>query len=499
MRARQISIAIVLVIARAAAFSLGAQAAEPEAFVVSHAKLALAVDYDSSSIAGRMTLDIENWTHSPASRVSLLLNRLMEARAVRDTTGAPMRFTQHVVRFQDDLMRQVTQVIVDFGRPIEPGTRTRIRVDYGGNLVGYTEIGWLYVRDRIDTAFSIIRADALAFPEIGGVSEAANRRRPTPDFTYEASVRVPSRYLVATGGSVSRTVNGDGTMTWLYQSQGASPFLNIAIAPFDTLVANGVRVFFFRRDSLGARRLMRSTHSALTVLTQWFGPLRATPSLTIAEIPDGWGSQASIVGGIIQTESAFRDADRLGELYHELSHLWNVRDLDDPSPRWNEGLAMFVEALLRERVDHYGKRAEDTRRSFDRAKKFAATDSAAARVPFIDYGSAKMTDWSYVVGDLMFATLYDLIGPAELDKIVGGYYQRFATGGTTREFIQFATNVSRHELKPFFDDWMLTTRWTTLVARAKTPAELVGYYRARPLTNPQRDPERVRRRRISSY
>lgn len=477
MNATRMLLILGLVRAGAVASPLAAQVARPEAFVVRHAQLAITLDYQAQSVAGSMTLDLENWTNAPASRVSLLLNRLMEATAVTDASGAPLRFTQDVVRFQDDPMRQVTQAIVDLGRPIEPGARARVRVGYAGNLVGYTEIGWLYVKDHIDTSFSIIRADALAFPEIGGLNDAANRRRPRPEFTYEASVRAPSRYVVATGGNVSRTTNADGTSTWTYTSQGSSPFLNIAIAPFDTLVENGVRIFYFPDDSVGARRLMLATQSALASLTQWFGALHARPSLTVTEIPDGWGSQADLVGGIIQTAAAFRDAGHLGELYHELSHLWNVRDLENPSPRWNEGLAMFCEYLLMERLDHWAKRADVRQRVLDRLKKFAATDSAARRVPLSEYGKAQMTDWSYVLGDVMFATLYDLVGQDEFNRIVGGYYRRFASGGTTRDFIDLATHTSIRNLTPFFDDWLMTTRWTSLVADARTPADLVEHYR----------------------
>ncbi|HLZ45411.1 MAG TPA: hypothetical protein VKQ05_07010 [Gemmatimonadales bacterium] len=46
---------------------------------------------------------------------------------------------------------------------------------------------WLYVKDHIDTAFTIIRADAPVFPIVNGISDAANRRWPFPDFTYEVA------------------------------------------------------------------------------------------------------------------------------------------------------------------------------------------------------------------------------------------------------------------------------------------------------------------------
>jgi len=138
---------------------------------------------------------------------------------------------------------------------------------------------------------------------------------------------------------------------------------------------------------------------------------------------------------------------------------------------------MLVEHLLQESVDHWTKRADVTARLLDRAKKFIATDSAARRVPFIEYGTAKMTDWSYSVGELMFATLYDLVGQEEFNRIMGGYHQRFASGGTTRGFIEFARRSSTHDLGRFFDDWLLTTRWTALVETAKTPVELANHYR----------------------
>lgn len=138
---------------------------------------------------------------------------------------------------------------------------------------------------------------------------------------------------------------------------------------------------------------------------------------------------------------------------------------------------MFCEYLLMERLDHWAKRADVRQRVLDRLKKFAATDSAARRVPLSEYGKAQMTDWSYVLGDVMFATLYDLVGQDEFNRIVGGYYRRFASGGTTRDFIDLATHTSIRNLTPFFDDWLMTTRWTSLVADARTPADLVEHYR----------------------
>lgn len=462
------------------AFTAAPQQPTPEAFVVRNEKLDLSVDFAATRLSGAMTFEMENWTPRPASSVSFILHRLMEASQVRDGAGAPLPYTQDVLRFRDQPMRQVTQIVVKLPRPIRPGERTTVRIDYAGYLTPYTEVGWLYVKDHIDTAFTIIRSDALAFPEIGGLSDAANRKVPSVDFTYDASIRVPSRYLVATGGALKRTPHADGTTTWRYTSGKPSPFLNVSIAPFDTVSEGGVRVFYFPADSAGARRLMTGAQSALRTLTQWFGPLHSELNLTITEIPDGWGSQASPVGGIIQTAAAFRDARRLGELYHELSHLWNAPDTESPPPRWNEGLATFLEDLLRERVDGWTGRAKSDSGMIARVKTRMAADTSLRTVPFSDYGKRGMTGHSYSVGDIMFATLYELLGEAEFNKVVGGYYQQFAKGGTTRDFVSFARRTTRRDLSTFFDDWMFTTRWTDVLASATSVSEIAAHYERKP-------------------
>src|SRR6266568_8222083 len=114
------------------------QAPAPEAFVPRHVTLDVSVDYTGRTLTGSMTYDLENWTARPARQVSFILNRLMEVSRVRDAAGRALAYTQDVVRFSDDPMRQVTQVLVRLTTPVPPGGRTTVRLDYAGYLVGYT-------------------------------------------------------------------------------------------------------------------------------------------------------------------------------------------------------------------------------------------------------------------------------------------------------------------------------------------------------------------------
>jgi hypothetical protein len=95
----------------------------------------------------------------------------------------------------------------------------------------------------------------------------------------------------------------------------------------------------------------------------------------------------------------------------------------------------------------------------------------------IDYGTANKTGRSYRVGALMFATLFDLVGQQEFNQSVGGFYQRFGSGGSTKDFIDFAKRTSSHDLTRFFDDWLLTTRWVDVLANATSISDLAAHYR----------------------
>jgi aminopeptidase N len=201
--------------------------------------------------------------------------------------------------------------------------------------------------------------------------------------------------------------------------------------------------------------------------------------VTITEIPNGWGSQASLVGGIIQSAAAFHDAEQMGELYHELSHLWNVKDVDSPSPRWNEGLASFLQGLLQERVDGWTGRNATDAWVLGRLRKKVASDSLLSAVPFIDYGKRGITDESYWVGHVLFGTLFELVGEQQFHRIIGGYYQRYADGGTTQQLVAFARRNASRDLTPFFDDWLFSTRWTGRIGNGASMAELAEHYRAK--------------------
>jgi aminopeptidase N len=346
-----------------------------------------------------------------------------------------------------------------------------------------------YVQDRIDPDFTIIRPDARAYPEIGYPSLAVLRAAGLAEFTYNASITVPESHTVASVGRLVDRRVSDGLATFVYASQKPSRRMDFAIARYDVLEDGANRVFFFPRDAAGARRVLGAVEDSRRLYTEWFGPLQDSTGFTVIEIPDGWGSQKDVTG-IIQTAAAFRDPARAREVYHEVAHFWAPSVIDQPSPRWDEGLASFLEYRV---GDHLLR--EEAGPVTDRRGP-ASAGSVAARVAALlqwirenfeqhperqeialsEYGEHRITDLSYSVGMLLFAVLDELVGEEQFNRIMGEYHQRFAATGTD-EFVVLARSLSNLELGPFFHDWMYTTQWYHYVRDGATREDLVAVYR----------------------
>ena len=425
--------------------------------------LDVAIDYAAPTLTGTARMTVLNASTAPVSEVPLLLNRLMRFGSARGDGGAPLAMSSEVVVFDDDPFRQVRAARVTLPRPLAPGQTTIVAVEFAGPLVGYTETGMRYVRDRIDPAFTILRIDAFAFPSIGVPSQRANRAALRRDFDFEARVDVPDHLTVATGGVlVSRTPGADpARATFTFRGSGV-PFLNIAIAPYSKTEAPGLTIYALPDDAARGAQVQEATASAFRLLEQWYGPRPSSASVAIIEIPTGFGSQAGVTAGIILDAAAFTDRAQLPQLYHELTHLWNPPDADAPSPRWNEGLATYLQYRLARELDG----STSTPAGLQRTRERVCGDDRPKTIAFAAYGAHEMTDASYRVGFLMFSVLERMVGVQALDRGLRAYVASHARGGTTSVLATALDDASPLDLTPFFDDWLFTPGWFGVVCGA---------------------------------
>ena len=473
---------LLVALSGGAASLVGQGAAPPPAsvpFQLTRMALDLRVDYDSATIAGTAALTLRNASARPVDAVPLLLGRLLVVSDVRDGAGRALPFRQRFALFTDEPARQVNAITVRAPHAVAPGDSITIAVRYAGTLVGYAETGSLYIRDHVDSAFTILREDAYAFPVAGVLSARADHAAPRGLFAFTARITVPPGEVVAMGGTGAPPEPRGALVTWSYRSEAPVPFLNIAIAPYRVMDAPGSRIFHFAADTAGARMVQRAIADAMANYAAWFGPLAHGATLTVMEIPEGFGSQASLAAGILQSADAFQDRAELRQLYHELSHLWNVADADRPSPRWNEGLASFLQYRMAATLDGWNDWDGAVVRRTASLERACAPPARCDSVPMARYGAAGMTDLSYGTGMLMFYALFEVLGAERFDRAYGGFFQaRQSTEGSTAE-LAAAFRAAGPASAAVIDDWLLTPRWYARLRSGESVAQMIAGYRTR--------------------
>ena len=446
---------------------------------LTHLDLDVAVNYEDSALTGSATYSIRNDSGTAIASIPFILNRLMTFGEATDDTGARLSLRQSVVRFEDEAMLQVNAGVVRLTKPLQPRASTVVTVKWSGNLVGYTETGALYIRDTIAPEFTILRADAYAFPEIGVTSVRAMRAAPASSFSFTAAVETPRDEVVATGGKLlSATINGSRKRTSFSSGTSTVPFLNIAIAPYGTVSGGGVTVYYLPGDENGARSALDRAQKCVALFTSWFGPLDAPPNLTVIEIPDGWGSQADLNAGIIQTAAAFHDSARLEELYHEISHIWNAPDSEMPSPRWNEGWGRYIQRVAAEVLDERPMSATEADELVRALQTRAESQPRLGEVPLVRYGAERLTDYSYRVGGMYFQILERLIGREQLLSRYREYFQQHKqSGGSTAQLFAVLRAGGGRSVESLTRDFITSAAWLEAVRQAPTFDALVQHYR----------------------
>jgi hypothetical protein len=440
--------------------------------------LAIEVDFEEPKIIGTGRLTVRNTSDHSVNHVPLLLYRMMKVTDLTALDGTPLRFTQQIVPFEDWEQLQVNHVEVEmpsFGS----GEETTLSIAWEGYLYGYTE-AMRYVQDHIDPVYTAVREETKSYPVVGYPSWRATTLAGLQDFDVELRVTVPDTLVVAHSGELLGVERESGKATYHYRSIKPSWRIDIAIAPYEIMERDGLKLFYFAEDRVRAETVAGGFLRAMDQYTEWFGPLHGFGGYAIIEVPTGYGSQATATNIMLQA-AAFQNPDELTQLYHEASHLWNVELSDRPSPRWDEGLAMFLQQLL---VDVFAGDQSLSAveglagRMRGRLRTRFENEPRLGEIPPIEYGMEDVTDLSYRVGMLMFGVLYYLIGQDGLNTLVGGFYQEHhVAGASTADFVARANGVAPLNLDRFFQDWLYGTGYTRFLDGNLTLAQIANTYR----------------------
>jgi aminopeptidase N len=422
--------------------------------------LAITIDYATKRLQGRCNIRIRNDGRVPLRTLPLLLYRELEvSKVVCKRRG--LSFTQQIVPFGDWAAMRANYVRVKLADPLQMGAAVSLRIDYHGGLAGYTETGMGYVKDSIDRAFTIVRPDCFAYPVIGTPSLRANRNAILGEFDYDLKVTVPQPLVVANGGTLVSVRRSGEHRTYHYRNSEPAWRIDAAIADYRVITdrTNRLQVHHFPADRDGAQELLKALVHGLQVFTKWFGPLRAFDGFSVIEIPAGYGSQADRTS-ILQTADAFQDPGSITQLYHELSHLWNIPARDRrPCRIESEGLATFLQYLVaREWQKNPGRVQNKMRRCVATVRRHIKSDPAILRVAPVDYGKRSLTDLSYSYGALLFRELYAIIGHEVFTNALKALYAKHHKSGlTTDGFVRQFNGYTKYDLRAFWREWLYST------------------------------------------
>ncbi len=436
------------------------------------------LDYKNGKMIAACGMTVMNRAAEKSEIIPLLLYRLMKVTSIKDANGNRMAYTQRVVSFEDWEIYQVNYIEVTPSKPLLKGDSCKLIIEYEGYLLGYAETGMNYVKDKIEPEFTVLRSDCRAYPELGYPSDKINRAAGfAPSFNYTVKIHVPDSLTAVNGGTLISKETKAGYSVYTYRNTKLAWRIDVAVGKYKILETPSLKIYYLEKDSAGAETVFRYAQRTLNLYSEWWGNLKKSEVFSIIELPNGYGSQADETC-ILQTASVFNDSTEMRQLYHEISHLWNVKSTDEYSPRWNEGLATFIEYLTIEKLEKRPYLDFVTDWFLKQVRKEIESDSVLRETPLIDFGKSGIESKSYSVGMIMFRVFYQAVGENDFNKCIRTFYSDYyLKGGTTDQFAATAKKVSAANLSKFFDDWFYSTKYTELIQRGLTINEMSKLYR----------------------
>jgi hypothetical protein len=425
-----------------------------------------------------VSLRLRNSTGAPCTEIPLILYRLCTVSRV-DLGGRETPFNQEIVPLQDDSIVQVRHVTVRPEHPVAPGDTLTCVVSYAGSIFGYPE-AMEYTKEHIGDDYSLFRPDVFAYPVCAEPSFSSIFTAMNSKFSYDAEITVPDSFVVACGGEPEGTTPGPGTLAYRFRSRIPAGRIDIAVAHFtvesdDTLRC---RVYALPGDESGARRVMKAAGDAIRYYTAKFGYPGRGNGYTVIEIPEGWGSQAGELY-FLQEAPAFRDSNRLGEVYHEVGHSWNA--MPDPSVQrcryFDEAFASYFEAMALGEFRGPAAMAARMKRYREKFDGYAAHDSVVFSTPISRYGEKEIGQHSYTKGAWSLHVLHTILGDEAFARVVTAVLSEYRdTPVDFRKFKATAESVSRRNLKRFFDEWIDGSESSQLMAGPMTVEQIAERY-----------------------
>ena len=442
--------------------------------VPKHYDLFMSILPDLGEMEAESKVTLVNQGLKPIRFFHVLLNRGLRVNLLKCIENK-VSYSQTQAFFPDLKELRVNLIEVSFERPLEPGQVATLVISYSGNIKEYEEV-LPYVKDRISREYTIIRTDAFSYPVICPLEiRKMISFIPSQRFTYMIRVMVPRDLTVANLGRLKDThIDGDKAV-FSYVSKLPSWRIDVAVSRFIVVEEGDIKVYAMEKDFLYGKRLINEVRRCLKFYKEWIGvgPPRWV-GYTIIELPRGYGGQADVCGMLID-EISFRDPKRIGGIYHELAHLWNVASSEKyPSRFLDEAFATYFQLVAEKHFIGEKEFMEKIAAFRQKFRRMAEKNPEILKTPPAKYGEYMLTDLSYIVGTYILYMLHSVIGDKYFRKLVSNFIEKHReTPATLKDFINVTKEICGTDFGNILDKFFFDNMFVVYLASDRPLKEVM--------------------------
>ncbi|MCX6031064.1 MAG: M1 family metallopeptidase [Chloroflexi bacterium] len=420
---------------------------------------------DLTRLAGAARIRYTNREDAPLAAVYLHLfpNLWNDGMTVSDVQagGRPAAFT---LESDDDLLKVPLAESLRPGDAVELALRFAEPIPANGNVGNYGEFAYL------DNVLAL----AHFYPTVVVYDRDVSWHTETPALQgdviyhdaslYDVALTLPVTMTVAaTGATLDRVENGDGTATWRLVGGPLRDFNVVASGRFETTSEPVgdvlVNSYFLPEHAAGGKQALGWAVAAVRTYETAFG---AYPYGELDVTETGTSAGGIEYPGLVVVASSLYDDPTRRDFFesataHEVAHQWwyNVVGNDQVNAPWlDESLAQYATYLYFRGV--YG---QEGGQSFVNAmnQRWARVkyEEKAIGLPVAAYEGLEYGALVYGRGALFFLALRDRIGEKMMAVLLRRYYAEYAWRiATTDGFRKLAEEVSGQDLGELFKKWV---------------------------------------------
>lgn len=286
---------------------------------------------------------------------------------------------------------------------------------------------------------------------------------------YEVSVTAPLDMVVVTSGTaLDAQPNSDGTQTVYCAGGPLRDFGLIMSRQFQVAgtTAYGTRVnsYYLPSDASGGRGVLQHAAAALRAYNDAFGPYPFA-EFDVVEAPLA-NKGMEYPGLILIGTDLYRQRAEAREflVVHEVGHQWwySLVGNDAVNHPWlDEGLAEYSVYVYNQMVHSQAAADELVEKRWLIPYQVAVGKGldAVTDQPSLAFSEENYEYIVYAKGALFFHALHQAVGDQVYLAIMREYLRQYKYGiSTPADFLHLAETVSRQDLGPIYQEWVLTVR-----------------------------------------